>query len=749
MKNKLFLLGGFVLINIIFNYHIFWQELVFDRSTVGAVWGEVQVYEWLTEKFYRTLLAGENPFGLVSGMLYPFDIHVGLTDAGNGLFYLFLRPFLSTHQSMAMIATLSNLSASLGMYLLLRKLNLHQLVSVVLGLAYGYTTFIMPRGGHLNYWTTIYLFPWFYYFVLSLIKAHKTFSRVLFSLGAAVFFVLTLWLNFYYFIILLISILNLGLYLVIFRCKSFWQSVQKIGRYALLTVFFILILLIPWFKGMWEIITFDELPKTTGWAGAIEFSSDLFHYFFPNHANYLIYKYFSSQYDYLVSHYFKFATGVFENFTYPGVIIIISYFVYLFLFKKKGFQIINRKLKPYLITSLVFLILTLGPFLHVFGHWRLTVDEGIAIVVPLPYMILHYLPFLENIRVPGRLVIGFIFFAYIVCGYILTHILKNKSKQFVYLFFIVLLFIFVADHRYVDTISPPAQLYPYKIYELIRKDADKFSVMEIPFTVRDGFTYFGDGEAIDMIIGEAWHNKPVIGGYTGRIADYKKNYYRLNPFMGYFGRLIDGNLMNNPIIDKNALANWQELDLQKGKDVIEFLDLKYIITDNNRPYSASVSALLEKLDFAKNMDEKIFSLWRRPLQNKEFLTIDLGAEGNPTYLGMGWHTKEDGFRWVDKKSYVMFKLNKKRKMDLHFEGGAFYQNQPLTIFVNKKKIVKTILNKKKKSYNIALGDSLEKGLNRVYFFFDKSYKANEIMPNSNDQRKIAAELTKIYLTERQ
>jgi hypothetical protein len=46
--------------------------------------------------------------------------------------------------------------------------------------------------------------------------------------------------------------------------------------------------------------------------------------------------------------------------------------------------------------------------------------------------------------------------------------------------------------------------------------------LEIPFTVRDGFNYFGDRDSIGATVGQLFHEKSVLGGYIGRIADYKK-----------------------------------------------------------------------------------------------------------------------------------------------------------------------------------------------------------------------------------
>lgn len=742
----LLVLVGYVSVNVIFNYRVYWHQLITDLSKNGAVWGEVQSYEWLTDKFYRAITAGQNPFGLVKGLLYPFGFHLGLSDAANGLYFLFLRSFFSIHQSMSIIVAMSLLLANVGMFLLLRALKFDKFISFFVGLAYGYMTFLFPRGGHLNYWC-IYIFPWFFYCMLILLKTTKKPVKILSSIGVSIFFVLTLWLNFYYFVMLLISLFCLLLFYLLFEKQLFYKQIKKIWRYIIFVFLLIAIFLIPWGKGLYEASIFDEIPKTIGWGGAIEFASDLFNYFIPSG-----YGYYVSKYPFLYQPFLLFlklfrpeARSIFENFTYPGLIILISYFSLIFIYKKFD-KDTKKNIKPFLLVSIVFFILTLGPFLHVFGHWVLIVDEGIKIVIPLPYIILHYIPFLNNIRVPGRLIVGFIFFAYIVCAYMVDYFLKNKSLRFKQVFFIIFLLIFIFDQRVADNIFPPSQVYPYKIFQEIKSDSEKVSVLEIPFTVRDGFTYFGNGDAIGMTIGESWHGKPVIGGYLGRVSDYKKNYYRLNPFFGFLGRLIDADLVNNPVTDKNDPINWTNLDVKKSKDVIDFLDLKYIILNNEMPYAATLSAKLKELDFKNQVSESKFSLLKRAPNKKDFLFIDLGNENDINYLGMGWHEKEVNFRWSEKKNFVMFKTTKQKKYILHFKAEAFNKDQKVTIYLNKKKITKINVLATIKEYSVPIDMEFESGINMIYFMFDNYYRPIDVIPGSLDQRRIAAKFFKIYLT---
>ncbi len=742
----LMMIVGYTIINVTFHYSVYWSQLINDLSKVGAVYGEVQVYEWALDKFYQMLISGQNPFGSSIAILYPFGLNFSMLDLGYGLFFPLLRPFLSPNQTMSVLVTVSLIMANIGMYLLFRKLDFNKILSFIIGAAYGYTTFLMPRGGHLSYWC-LFVFPWFYYFILNFFKNKKNYIKILSIAGSSLMFVFTLWLNFYYFIILLISIFSLLTYFLVFNSEIFLNYLKRYWQFVLLKGFFILLLLIPWLKGLYELFIFDSVPRTNGWGGAIEFSSDLFNYFIPSEYGYLV-----NRFPILLRPFALFlrfftpnARSIFENFTYPGIIILVSYFFLIFIYKKIDKKT-KKNIKPFLFTSVVFFILTLGPFLHVFGHWKLTVDEGIKIVIPLPYIILHYIPFLNNIRVPGRLIVGFIFFAYIVCAYLINYFLKNKSVRFKQIIFILLFVVFFVDQRVTNNILPAPQDYPYKIFQAIKADPEKASVLEIPFTVRDGFTYFGDGDAIGLTVGQLIHGKSVIGGYIGRIADYKKNYYRFDPFIGYIGRLIDANLLNNPSTDKEDLVNWQEIDIVESKRSINFLDIKYVINDDEKLYSASLSAILQNLGYEKKIIDNGHSLWERKPDNSEYKEIHMRDINDKLLLGFGWYDPENDFRWVDRRSSVMFKVQKVGKYSLHFEGATFYKDQPVTIYLNKKKVARINISTTMKEHSVPIDVKFEAGINTVYFIFDKYYYPSDVLPGNLDNRKLSGKFSKIWLT---
>ncbi|PIY71650.1 hypothetical protein COY87_05065 [Candidatus Roizmanbacteria bacterium CG_4_10_14_0_8_um_filter_33_9] len=743
MKTKKNILTIFIVLFIYIGVNLFihktlWHEFFSDSSKSGAVYGEVQAVEWSEEQLYQNIKSGKNPFSQVKGLFYPFGTNLLSADAGNGFFFLFLRPFFSVHQSMVLLVLIQIILANLGMFLLLRTFGISDAISFLIGLAYGYMTFLMLRLGHLTYFS-VYVFPWFYYCFLQIIKDNnKIWQKLFFSFTTALVFTLALYHNLYYFIMLCLASFLLLVYVLIFQRKIVVKTLMKNWHWFSLTAVFILIFSSPWLATFYDTYRFEGLPRTEGWGGAIQFSSDLFGYLIPSS-----YGYFFGKYAEAFSYKFTFASGIFENFTYPGLIIILSYLGGLILLIKKTLKKKNLiVVAPYLFAGICFWVLTLGPFLHVFGKWGVILDEGIRVIVPLPYIILHKIPFLSNLRSPGRLIVGFIFFSYILSAYIINFFIKKKSRFFKTIFIIGLFLLFIID-QYFQYSSASSQFYPNKIYKKINEDKNTSTVMESPSVIRDGFTYFGDEGGFNFFVGQLVYKKPVLAGYFGRVPIFKRDYYINNPLLGYFGRLMDENIKNNGGFNKSDLQAWQKLNINKAKDALNFLDVSYFILDNEKTYSASISADLANLDFKKIMDEKNFSLWKRDIEQKEFLKVNIG-KNDEMYLGMGWNDKERDGRWAWKRSSVMFKVINPKKFILNFQAKTYHKAMPVDIYVDKKKIASVTIPLENKEFTIPVNFVLDRGIHTIHFLFRNAYRPSEIF-DSPDNRQLSAKFINIYL----
>lgn len=717
-----------------------WQELKFDNSKVGAVHGEIIAVEWGQEQLYRNIKQFKNPFSPVNGLLHPFGTNLLMTDSGNGFFFTLLRPFLSSHQSNMMVWVFQVILANMGMFLLLQTFGLSAVISFLFGLAYGYMTFLALRIGHMTYFS-IYVFPWFFYFLLKIVNKNKSnIIKFISSVGASVVLALSIYHNLYYFIMLCMALIFLLIYLCFFEKKLLIRLlIENITWFILMSATFF-ILIFPWLRILYDTYLFEGLPKVEGWGGAIQFSSDLFGYFIPSSYSYFLGKYAQS-----ISSKFTFSTGIFENFSYPGLIIIFSYLGGFILFFKKKLLKENLKiLYPNLFIAFFFWILTLGPFLHVFGKWGITLDEQIRVVFPLPYVVLHEIPFLNNIRSPGRLIVPFIFFSYILSALIVTYFLQNKNKLFKSIFYCIFVIVLVVDQYFVY--SPPLpHYYPINAYKKIAEDKRKVSVMEAPSVVRDGFVYIGDESGFNFFYGQPIYNKPVLAGYFGRISSFKRDYYVRNPLLGYVGRLMDGNISVNGGLDRTDLEEWKVLDIPKAVDAANFLDVGYyLIDEEEKSYTATLSANFSQLGFEKIMNDKNFTLWKREVEKKEFLNVNLGTN-DEMYLGIGWNNKEIDGRWAGNKSSVMFKVIKQGKYLLSFSAKAFYKDMPTSIYIDKKKVTKIIIPLSEKNFSIPVDLTLGEGLHTVHFLFDKSYRPSDLAINIDDKRELSAKFSKISL----
>lgn len=736
----LMILGGFLIISFIFYHRLYWSELFFDRSTIGAVHGEVQATEWGMENVYQSLLKGNGPFKSINSILYPFGLSIVAGGSGFAFNFLLLRQFFSAHQSLALIVVLNYLLANVGMYLLLRNMGISMIISFLIGLAYGNMTFLTVRIGHPGY-SVVYLFPWTLYSWFVFAKTKDIFLKSFFIFLIPLLFVMTLWQNMYYFIILVILYICTIIYLFIYQLKGFFTFVKENIIYFILMFLTGLIFLFPWLIALYKTTLFNESSNISGWNGAIEFSSDLFGFFIPSFHNY-----FYGSTVIKITQNIPFIANIFENFTYPGIIILLTYACIIFSVKKIPKNII-KKIKPFLFISLVFLVLTLGPFLHIFGNWWVQLENGIRLVIPLPFILLHKIPFLGNIRAPGRLIVGFIFLAYIVSAYLIDYLLKNKSKKLKIFFCIVLFLVFIIDNRPVDDIGVKPYLYPNKIFNYIKKDLEPVTVMEIPFGIRDGLTYFGDFNAVGLTVGQMKHGKTMVGGYSGRIPDSVKQYYQTDPFFGYLGRLMDENIKSNPYIDQADLINWVEPNVEKSTNTVNFLDLKYIIVDEKKLYWNKISSFINDVGYKKTFSVNNYSLYEREPEKKEFLKIDLIMDSN-LMLGMGWNTREEKFRWSNRRSSVMFKIINPRDMILNFDASSFYKDQPVTIYVNEKKVNEVFVNTIIKTRQLKINKNyLQSGINTVYFIFNKSYRPFDVIPGSLDKRELSGQFTKIWLID--
>jgi len=563
------------------------------------------ITEFLVETSYENILNIKNIF-TTKAFFYPFTTNFSLSDPAisNIVFFLFLRPLFNP-QRILMIVTLGTfLINNTVMYLLLRKLKIKQNTAILISLVFGFTPFLSHRIiSHYTY-IPIYFFPLTYLIINQFFEAKLTKIKFLFSIIFGLFLAFVLLSNFYYFLMIVLGLLFFLGYFFITNNKKIFKFISFNFKYLVVSSIFFNLCLIPWFISISQLYKNHKLISDINFGSAITLSADVFSFFTPSEYNPIykkIFSFFSLHIPYFAK-YNTFFLNSWERFAYPGIIILGTYFL-IFLLKilKKFSSLLWNKIKPFFIVSVLFAILMLGPFLKIFNRWFVNLD-GVAVIFPLPSLLFHYIPGLSSLRVTSRFTPIFVFFASIVVANIIDFVLNKINKKKQTIFIISLFLIFFIDQFYVIPTKLNQEI-PEKIYNNL-KNKPQGTVLEVPFTVRDGFQYMGDVHAIQPMVGQIIHKKPIIGGYMARVPNEIFDYYKNLKFINYLAETIDRG--NNPFLKENFnKVNFYPYpySLNTISNEVQSLNIKYIVLKKDEKYSEYLLSLLKKVGFIEKQKD--------------------------------------------------------------------------------------------------------------------------------------------------
>ena len=734
----------FIFFNVIFNFNL-WKELFGNNVRVS----DSIITEYLVETSYQNILHLKNPY-IAKTILYPFETNFSMNDSSSAfvLPFILLRPFLDPHKSILVITLFGILLSNIFMYLLLRKFEINEALSVLVSLIFGFMPFLSHRiQGHYTY-IPVYFFPLIFLLIFGLLRSNNIRKKIFLGIGLGLSLALLILTNFYYFFIVLFGIL---FYLLsyFFKNKKLLIKIARVNLANFILAFFtFLVVLIPWIIQVFQFMYFDGFEKQAGFAGSPILSADLLSFFTPSEYNPFYKKIFSllpTSINILVK-YQRFFFNSWERFAYPGIIILLVYTIIIF-FRKKMPKNLYKKIQPHFLISLFFALLSMGPFFKIFNRWALPLGDGISFVLPLPFIVLHYIPILSSLRAPMRFNPGFVFLAALVSAFVLNYFLiKIVSNKKRYIFFMIIFLIFIFDQMYV---IPPklSEQFPSLLYQVIKNDKSKSTVLEIPFTVRDGFQYLGFVHAIGTMNGPLIYDKPVIGGYLARVNQGVFNYYKNLPFIDYILKITDkGNY--NPEKEKPRALNILPFEgsFELAKQEIEFLDIKYILLKNDEKYTQNIKELIEELGYAKLMRDGKYDLYERKINGKNFESVNFGSTDDNLFAAAGWSFREDGYRWaLGKQAKVFIKTNDIKKQRLVFEALSFYQPQKVKVYINKKYVGEKEVSIEKDRYIIDINGKLEQGINTIYFIFSKSFIPSKLWSYDQDARDLAVKFFSLKL----
>ncbi len=590
-------------------------------------------------------------------------------------------------------------------------------------MVFGFTPFVNIRiSAHPTY-VALYLFTIPTIVFLKLIQSKSLSKKWLFSFVLGLSIAMAFYTNLYYVIMFTILAFIYIIFYFFNNSKHLILIFKENFRYFLFSIISLSIFLIPLVKEAYYIFYLGRADKPTDWNDIIAYSADLTNIFIP-HAGNPIYKDFVN----FIARNNQYISNIFENFIYPGLIILFSIFAFVFLYKR-----LPKFLYPIFYTALSFFVLTLGPFLHILGK---------NTHIPLPYTIIAYLPIIQMARAPGRFIAPFIFLMSIITAFLLQY-LFTKIKKKKYLFLLLIFSIFLFD-QYIFIHKAPSISYPNNIYKYLENKKNSGALLEIPFSIRDSIKNFGDSSVIWAPYAQLIHNQPIFSAYAGRISNTMFSYYLRNLLIGTIGKIID------PSTDPSTYQNLTEkYNLNFYRDFFEFMKIKYVVLKQNEKYSEFISGLLSSLGFNKVMSDGQYTLWNVTPQITKLPQIEFDSPYEELILGSGWSEKEEGQkgRWiVGRTARIFININSEKYKNLIVEGQAIVRPQVVKVYVNRNLAGKIYFQGNDFSkQEINIGRFLKKDLNTIILQAKYIHKLSKYIPDSKDDRQLSLRVRNISL----
>ena len=219
-------------------------------------------------------------------------------------------------------------------------------------------------------------------------------------------------------------------------------------------------------------------------------------------------------------------------------------------------------------------LLSLGPLLQVNGQWRFALDNLLpeGVTFPLPFALLHYLPFINANRTPNRfsipLMLALAVLAAVGSQHLRAHITGWRSGRAVSVGVSALLAAAVL-FEHLAWPMPLTDARPPAVYSQLAQEPGPFAVLSLPLGWRNGFRVFGS-EDTRVQWYQHVHGQPIIGGNAVRNPPFKFDYFeRLPLFQALTG--LEMYQAPAPALDQAARS--------QAAALMTLLDVRYLVVN--------------------------------------------------------------------------------------------------------------------------------------------------------------------------
>lgn len=464
----------FVVVTLLFYYPILSR---LSTHLIGPAEDNMQFF-WGFWWGYEVVIHGQGSLLATKVMYYPEGASLLYHSLSlyNVFFSFALRSFLDPIATYNILVMHSFLLSGIGAFLLIRYLTGRPYLAILGGFVYAFSPSHFAHSLHHINIASIQFLPFFLLYFIRAVRERRNFDLIL----AILFFVLNALCSWNYLIFAGYFLLFAYIYLAIRRRQVWLRDVA--GRIAVVTIAG-LALMSPWLGRMVHLGLKQTGITAIGHSWLV---GDLLGLVTPTEHQLAgalpLVKEINASY-----------TGnPWEATVYLGLV-VLAIVIY-------SYRSIYKAGARYLLGALLFLVFTFGSHIHVLGQ---------TVPVILPYRVLAFVPFLSNIRAPGRNIVFVYLFLAVILVLALRHFLTNARSKRVGVTIVAMLSLLVfADYfsvcREYVRVEVPA------CYEIIKQDTDEFGILDLPS---------GYEQVNRYMLYQTYHHLPMVQGWASRKTD--------------------------------------------------------------------------------------------------------------------------------------------------------------------------------------------------------------------------------------
>ncbi|MBM3129612.1 MAG: hypothetical protein FJ009_13420 [Chloroflexi bacterium] len=403
-----------------------------------------------------------------------------------------------------------------------------------------------------------------------------------------------------------------------------------------------------------------------------------------------------------------------------------------------GALIYRKKLGVWIVAAIAFAILSLGPLLHLNGRSVFDFD-GLDATFPMPFLLLHYIPFLKENRVPNRYSIVVILSLAVLVAFAMAWIsqrFKVQGSRFALLLPFAFLLLTLFEHLALPL--PLTDARAPEVYAQIAREPGEFAILSVPLGWRNSFTMQGAEDTRTQAYQRA-HGKSIFSGNTSR-----------NPpsLFEYFDRIALFNSLAQVQMYHALSPETIARDRALAPHLAAFYDIRYVVVNaaaaERLPYSDTRDATHAYLKQVMPLGEKIYErdgvvAYRvNQAQLPATQRVAFGTDAARVYQADGWDRDEaiggERANWANRASArIVFPIRALADYRVTVRALPFtYPGAPaqtLELIVNAQTIQKFDLKAGWENYAATIpARVLRSGINDLVLRFGYAARPREVVP---------------------